>query len=368
MRRFFVFPLLTLAVAAAFAEDPLVVLATDHAGRIDFFDAALSPLGTLGIGAGQRIESVAASPDGRRLYIAKAEEKTADSFGLYSLDLGTRGMCLLATPALFGAPSPDGRFLFTQGKGGVDVFDTANLARVSTMKAPGAYSLQPSPDGRWLFGVTNSPQPSLAIFDIAAEGTVRRIPQPLGPITGTWAGDRFYLFNYGGDGNRGTGWLWSVRAENGELSAARPIELPDLHGGCREPVLLALAGAPDELFLAEAFGFKVDRRVACPDAARGGVYVIHPSTGGVEYRAPSVHVNRMVVSPDSGDLYVIDAGAAKTPGSPRLLDINARTGSILHESALATGQWNLTLARVPLALIPHYAPRGRVRATTACAR
>jgi hypothetical protein len=367
MRRFFLLPLLTLAVAPAFAEYPLVVLAADQAGRIDFFDAALAPLGSVGIGAGQRIESVAASPDGRRLYIAKAEDRTADSCGLYSLDLETRGMCPVATPALFGAPSPDGRFLFTQGKGGVDVFDASNLVRISTLKAPGAYNLQPSPDGRWLFGVTNSPQPSLAIFDMASEGTVRRIPLPLGPVTGAWAGDRFYLFNYGGDGNRGTGWLWSVKAENGELSPARPIELPDLHGLCNEPVLLTLAGAPDELFLAEAFGFKVDRRLTCPEAARGGVYLIHPSTGRFIYEAASVRVNRMAASPDGRDLYVIESGGPRAPGAARLLHINARTGAILHESALVSGQWSLTLARVPPALIARYGPRGHVRAT-ACPR
>jgi hypothetical protein len=58
-----------------------------------------------------------------------------------------------------------------------------------------AYNLQPSPDGRWLLGVTNSPNPSLDIFDMNSMSLARRLPIPAtGPFTGAWAGDRFYLF------------------------------------------------------------------------------------------------------------------------------------------------------------------------------
>jgi DNA-binding beta-propeller fold protein YncE len=361
MRTFFALPILLLAAAPAFAEDPLAVLAAGRTGRIKFFDAALAPLGDIGVN--QQVESVAASPDGRRLYIAQADRaKSSSCCGLYSLDLDTWGMCLLASPALFGAPSLDGRFLFTQGKGGVDVFDANTLSTLPTMKAPGAYNLQPSPDGRWLLGVTNSPQASLDIFDMAANAMVRRLPIAPGPITGAWAGDRFYLFSYGPYGSRGTGWLWSVKPQDTEFPSVKPIELPDLHGACNQPVLLMLAGAPDRLYLAEAFGFKVDRRTACPDAARDGVYVIHPSTGRVNHILPSVRVNRMAVSPDGRDLYVIDSGGPNPPSNRRLLHIDTRTGGILHDTALERGHWNLALARIPPTLIP----RGNVRAAVSC--
>ena len=363
MRTFFAVSILLLAAAPASAEDPLVVLAAGHAGRIEFFDAALAPLGAIGVN--QQLESVAASPDGRRLYIAHADKTATDlCCGLYLLDLDTRGICPLAAPALFGAPSPDGRFLFTQGKRGVDVFDAATLSRLPTMKAPGAYNLQPSPDGRWLLGVTNSPQPSLDIFDMAASALVRRLFVPTGPVTGAWAGDRFYLFSYGVGESPGTGWLWSVKPEDTELSSGRAIGLPDLHGACNQPVLLMLAGAPDRLYLAEAFGFKVDRRLACPDAARDGVYAIHPSTGRVSHIAPAVRVNRMVVSPDGRDLYIVDSGGPNAPSHPRLLHIDARTGNILHNAALESGHWNLALARIPPVLIP----RGNVRSAASCSR
>jgi hypothetical protein len=346
-------------------------MAADPTGQIRFFDAALAPLGA--ISGSHQVESVAASPDGRRLYIARPGQKTDGSCcGLYTLDLETRKTCLLAEPALFGAPSPDGRFLFTQGKRGVDVFDAVTLSSLGTMKAPGAYNLQPSPEGRWLLGVTNSPQPSLDIFDMAASGVVRRLLIPAGPVTGAWAGDRFYLFSYGAGMAPGTGWLWSVKPDDTELPPARGIELPDLHGACNEPVLLMLAGSPDRLYLAEAFGFnlaeafgvKVDRRAYCPDAVRDGIYAIHPYNGRVSHIAPAVHVNRMVVSPDGRDLYVIDSSGPSPQSNCRLLHIDTRTGGILQDAALARGHWNLALARIPPALIP----RGNVSAEASCSR
>jgi hypothetical protein len=361
MRTFLALPVLLLAAAPACAEDPLVVLAAAPSGRIKFFDGALAPLGAIAVR--QHVESIAASPDGRRLYVAQSIQGTPDSVGLYAVELDSPGVCPLLSPsALFGAPAPDGRFLFTQGKTGVDVFDAASLIRLPTMKASGQYNLQPSPDGRWLLGVANSPQPSLDIFDMAAAVLVHRIPIAQGPVAGAWAGDRFYLFSYLAGG---PGMLWSARPEDGQLSPVKWIGLPDLHGACNQPVLLMLAGAPNQLYLAEAFGFKVDRRSACPDLAIGGIYVIHPETGGVNQLAPGVHVNRMVVSPDGRDLYVIDSGGATPQAKPRLLHIDARTGGILHETVLEqNGLWNLALARIPSAFIP----RGNARAATVYCR
>jgi hypothetical protein len=239
----------------------------------------------------------------------------------------------------------------------VDVFDARTLSRLPTIKATGAYNLQPSPDGRWVFGVTNTPDPSLDIFDVNSMSLARRLPLPAtGPFTGAWAGNRFYLFSYG---VRGQGLLWSVGPESHEATATRSVDLPDLHGACNEPVLLMLAGAPDRLFLAEAFGFKVDRRGACPDAARDGVYVIQPSSGRVSHIAPLVHVNRMAVSPDGQDLYVIQPSDPGAADGIRLLHIDVGTGRVLQVAAMQGSDWSLALAHIPSDLIPH----GSVRAT-----
>lgn len=358
MRAFFTVSILLLAASAAFPEDPLVVLAAARTGHIKFFDATLAPLGSIGVN--QLVESVSASPDGRRLYIARESQRNSGSCcGLFSLDL--EKMCLLTAPALYGVPSADGRFLFTQGKRGVDVFDAGTLNHLGTMEAPGAYNLQPSRDGRWLFGVTNSPKPSLDIFDMKSGVLARRLPIPTEPATGVWAGDTFHIFSYG---DSGQGQLWSVKPEDTELPQAKPIALPYLHGECNQPVLLMMAGAPDALFIAEAFGFRVDRHRACPDAPGDGAYVIYPSSGRAAYIAPSVRVHRMAASPDGRALYVLDAGGPSSPGNSRLLQIDARTGRILHSTTLETGDWNLALAHVPPALIP----RGNLRAAASCSR
>lgn len=345
-----------LTAAGTFAEEPLVVLAASRAGHIEVFDDQLRPLGTIGVG--HQLESVTASPDGRRLYIAQeSRQAPGGCCGLFSLDLQTWQMCPVASPALFGAPSPDGRFIFTQSSRGVEMFDAQTLSRLPAMKAPGAYNLQPSPDGRWLFGVTNSPTASLDIFDLRARALVRRLRIPVGPVTGAWAGDRFYLFSYA---DRGAGLLWSVTAADTEIRAAQPIELPDFYSGCDEPVLLMLAGAPDRLFLAEAFGFKVDRRGACPGVPAGGIYMIQPSSGNVRRIAESLHVNRMVATPVGGTLYVIHS-SGRTGGS-RLLRVAIEANGNHPNAGLEPGDWNLTLAHMPAALIP----RGEVRAGTNC--
>jgi len=360
MRAFFTLPILLLVATAAFAENPLVVLAAARAGRIEVIDAAtLEPLGTIGVS--QLLESVTASPDGHRLYVAQENPSApGECCGLFSLDLETHNMCLLAAPALFGSPSPDGRVLFTQGDQGVDMFSARTLNRITTMKAPGAYNLQSSPDGRWLLGMTNSPKPSLDIFDLRSRALARQLPIPAGPATGAWAGNRYYIFSYGA---RGTGRLWDVQPEDTELPPAKRIQLPDLYSGCNEPVPLMLAGAPDRLFLAEAFGFKVDRRSACPDTPLGGIYVIQPSTGYVSHIAESVHVNRMVASQDGHDLYVLQSSGRRSKGGDSLLRIETRNGTS-SQVLLQTGDWNLALAHIPMALVP----RGNVRATNYCSR
>jgi hypothetical protein len=370
------------AAAPGFAQD-LVVLTANRAGHIEFYSPTLGKLGE--INALGQLESVTASPDGARLYVArkdlvqnarkdlvqkkaaglkstaKKNESSADkSYGLYSLDLTLRNLCFLTAPALSGWPSADGRFLFTQAQNGVDVFDPRTLNRLSTMKGTGAYNLQPSPDGQWLLGIANSADhPSLDIFDMGSMSRARGIPLVGGPFTGAWAGDHFYLFNYTG---RGTGQLWSVNPEAAEASPARSIGLPDLHGACNEPVLLMLAGAPDRLFLAEAFGFQADRRHACPNAARDGVFVIHPSSGRVNHIAASVRVNRMTVSPDGQDLYVIHSSDPDASSNIRLLHIETATGRVLQDVALQGSDWNLALAHIPSDLVPH----GNLRATTYC--
>ncbi len=355
MRALLAFPILLLAAGAAFAQasEPILFLAARE-GRVEARNSRSLQL-TGSIGVGHNVESISASPDGRRLYLAQEDPRMSGACcGLYALDLDTHNICAFGWHGMFAAPSPDGRFIFTQSGDRIGVFDAGLNPLFHSMKASGAYNLQPSPDGRWLLGITNSAGPWLDVFDLNSREPARRLSIPSGPATGVWAGSQFYIFSYGPPG---TGQLWKVKPEDTRLAAAKQIHLPDLHGACGEPMPLMLAGAPGRLFLAEAFGFKLDRRHACPDVAPG-IYEIDPASGQATAMARSVHVNRMLAGPDGRDLYVLQSTGSDQTGSARLLRIDGGTGRVVSGVALEPGEWSMALARVPPALVP----RGYVRA------
>jgi hypothetical protein len=158
------------------------------------------------------------------------------------------------------------------------------------------------------------------------------------------------MFAYG---DRGKGQLWHVNEESKSLPEATPVALPDLHGSCEEPLLLMMAGTPDLLFLAEAFGFKLDRRRACGHLVPGGIYAIHPQSGQANLIDVPLYVNRMVASADGRDLYVIQSDEPGEHSARRLLRLDAATGRVRALAPLEPGVWNLALAHVPASLIPH---------------
>ncbi|MGA2134506.1 MAG: hypothetical protein ABSH50_19630 [Bryobacteraceae bacterium] len=355
-----IIPILLFAATAAFAQDGQpVVLAAARGGRIEVRDSGLQLMATLAVNPG--LESISISPDGHTMYLAQEGSHTGGCCGLFTLNLETHEMCSFSSQGMFATPSLDGRFIFTQGEHGVDFFDASNLERRLPMRAPGTYHLQPSPDGRWLLGITNSPKPSLDIFDMQSQTLARQLNIPAGPAMGAWTGEQFHILNYTPPGKAQ---LWNIKADDTKLPEPKEIQLRDLHAACNQPVLLTLAGSADRLFLAEAFGYKMDRRRACPGARTGGIYTIDPTSGSAQLIAPSVHVNRMVASPDGHDLYVLQSAAAGQTGSARLLHIDARSGNTISSATLTPDDWSLLYARIPHELVPH----GYVRAGLGCAR
>jgi hypothetical protein len=268
---------------------------------------------------------------------------------LFSLDLTTKKLCPITSAALFGIPSPDGRYLFTQSRRGLNIFDASSLAQLATMPAAGAYNLQPSPDGRWLFGLLNSDQPKLDIFDVKDRKLTRRVAIPASPAAGVWSGGRFYVFSYG---DVGKGSLWSMKPEDPELTPQNPVPLPDFHGDCDQPVLLTLTGAPDRIFIAEAFGYNRDRRATCPADAVGGVREFTPGSDNVFDLAVKVPVNRMVYNDANRELYILSPGDGSQ--GPRILQYEVSTQRPMHTVTLEPGEWNLTIARIPPALVPRH--------------
>src|SRR5215475_9974798 len=125
--------------------------------------------------------SVVSSPDGLNLFFEQpAPPDVNGCCALFALDLVTHKLCKLISPSSLGAPTPDGRWVFTQrGNIGIEVFDAKTLTRLPKIDAPGLYQLLPSPDSRWLFGVTYSQRgqgPALDIIDLENKILVRRLP------------------------------------------------------------------------------------------------------------------------------------------------------------------------------------------------
>jgi hypothetical protein len=257
----------------------------------------------------------------------------------------------LIFPSSLGAPSPDGRWLFTQrGNIGIEVFDAKTLARLPRIDAPGLYKLRPSPDSRWLFGITNSQRghgPALDIFDIENKVMVRRLPIPNGHghfPEGSWLGDQFFLY----DNRGGQGKLWKVTPETTVLDAPLKITLPNsfLGNGIVHHTLIA---GGKHLFLYEGFGHKLARDIT--QDIPGGIFSIEPSSGKiVGHFASSVHFARVIAAKDGQFLYGIDSD--RTGGSVRLLKLDASNGAVVAERAIERDVWFISLANLPVTAIP----------------
>ena len=248
------FPLfLLLAANVSAAEDQYVVLASSRAGRIEVFSRGLNRMGTIGVN--QMLETVSASPDGRTLYLGQQD-------GLYSLDMEAHRMCPMGRPSAYVYPGPDGHDIYIQMPSGVERLDSQTLrSNPFSIKTSTPYTLQPSPDGKWILGINNAGKPVLDVFEMEHGVRDHQIEIPSGPAVGSWGGSNYYIFSYAGYGK---GQLWNVSPSDKELKNPKEVQLPDLHGGCNQPVLLMLAGAEKRLYLTEAFGYKMDRRSACP--------------------------------------------------------------------------------------------------------
>jgi hypothetical protein len=330
-----------------------VILATQRNRRLHVFDAnSLQPLGSFTVN--NNAHSVIASPDGLRLFIEQPAPPDVDGCcALFSLDLITHQLCKLVFPSSLGVPSPDGRWLFTQrGPIGIEVFDAKTLARLPTIDAPGLYRLLPSPDSQWLFGTTYSQRghgPSLDIIDIEKKVLVRRLPIPHDLLPqGVWLGDQFYLYAY--DGNQGN--LWKVTPETTELDTPVKITFPDLSIE-RQLIHHGLIAGGRHLFLYEGFGGKIDRRRDNGPAIPGGIFSIEPSSGKIiSHLARTVHFAMVFAGTDGRWLYGIDSGLTGWRGPIRLLKLDASNGEVIAERALERDVWFITLARLPMSIIP----------------
>src|SRR5262245_30400601 len=333
-----------------------VIIATRRNRRLHVFDAnTLQPLGYFTVN--DNAHSVVASPDGLKLFLEQPAPPDANGCcALFALDLVTHKLCKLIYPSSLGAPSPDGRWLFTQrGNGGIEVFDAKTLTRLPKIDAPGLYQLLPSPDSRWLFGVTYSQRghgPALDIFDLENKILVRRLPTPDGLLPrGIWLGDQFYLYAH--DGNQGN--LWKVTPETTKLDPPLKITFPSSSPEVRSIPRNLTAGG-EHLFLYQGFGGKGDSRRDDGQGAPGGIFSVEPAGGKiVGHLARSVQFARVIADKDGRFLYGIDSGMTGWRGPVRLLKLDASNGEVVAEHALEQDVWFFSLGELPASVIPQAA-------------
>lgn len=330
-----------------------VLLAAHRAGRVEILDpATLAPLGSIKVLPSAN--GIWSSPDGSFLYIP---EGIAPDFkgccALYALNLETRRMTHLVEPSGGVAVSPDGNHVVTQrGNIGIEVFNSHTLEQESPIPrsvAPSFYALSFSPKGNFLLGLTSWPQPSLDMFDFASRQLVRRYPVS-GEVSlaGAWVRDSFYLYSYHGLDGR----LWKVNWQNPTLELPLKVSFPDSASAC-EIYDEKMVGTGSQIFLYEAFGAKVDRRLECTEQIPGGVLSIDPETGKVLRRlAEGVHFNWIVPSPDGKELYGIDVTNPNWD-LVGLVRLDAETGNVLASKELASGIWFIDVASLPRKLVPH---------------
>jgi hypothetical protein len=196
-----------LVCATLSAQDSRnMILASSRAGVVELIDP--STLETVGrihfdFGPGSAgLNGVSASADGSMLYVEGP--LPTDPHGccsLYSIELATLQMKVAAS-----VPGSRSRNSFVVSDGLVYLATALSSGAIADSMSNDRLHL--SLDGRWLFGVKSFRGPALDVYDLASGQVVRQL-SPAGLQgdwwpTGTWSGDRFYLYaaNYTGSGRR----------------------------------------------------------------------------------------------------------------------------------------------------------------------
>jgi len=339
-----------LACSTLVAQDSRnMILAASRSGVVELINpSTLETVGRIHFNLGRGsagLNGVSASADGSVLYVeAPIQNEPHGCCWLYSVELATLQVKVAAS-----IPGTRSRNAFVDSDGLV-YLTSALMNNGSATDTSGRQHL--SPDGRWLFGVKSFRGPALDVYDIARGQLVRQlIPQGLHGDwwpTGTWSGDKFYL--YAADGT-GSGRLWTVSPATAELGPGLAIQPFGHVSDCTNQTLRAIVASGGNLFVYEEFGFKVDRRNECVGGVPGGAWAIDPATGQlIRQIAPGLHFSALVSDRAGRDLYGLSAEGRNWELRAKLVRIDARDGRILRSRYLDPGFWRMTIA--PLRIVP----------------
>lgn len=282
-------------------------------GRIHF----QFPIGSVGI------NGVGLSADGTTVYVEGPISSAPNTCcHLYATDVATLQTGVAAS--IPGSPSRDS-FVISEGV----VHRRTSLPATALSAGMRNSRLHLSADGRWLYGVRNGGGAALTVFDVAEERVAREfaLPDAGGNSfqSGTWAGDRFYLFAAREDG---LGRLWIMLPETTQLGEGINVEFGRI-SGCREPASKTLTAAGGRLFMYEVFGFKGDRR-NCNAAVPRGAWMVDPASGRLlNHVAGDVALSALMGDRTKPVLYGL--------GSGNLLRIDAVSGAVLKARGVDSG-------------------------------
>jgi hypothetical protein len=309
-----------LASAPQHTQDPnRYILATRRSGAIEIIDPeSLATLGRIHFDLPSKsvgLNGISAGADGTTLYvegpIPNGPNRSVGAGGccvLYSVDLAT-----LQTKQVAGVGGSASRARFVTSDG------------ITYAAAPRG-SAPPFPQG------------AADLFDSAQA----RI------VSGIWMNGRMFFYGTKEDGSDAL--LWSGSPDASELGHGVSVDPFAKVPGCSSNVPTVLAGAAENLFLYERFGWIDDRRTSC-SRVPGGAWIIDPSTGKLlAHVAPDLYFSALVPDREKGELYGISVGDPDWRNGIELVRMDARDGSVLRSRILESDFWRIAFA--PLRTFP----------------
>ncbi len=314
------------------------ILATRRSGAIEIMDPeSLATIGRIHFDLPSKsvgLNGISASADGTTLYvegpIPNGPNQSVGSGGccvLYSIDLAT-----LQTRQVAGIGGTASRARFVTSDG-----ITYPVAPLSGSEA-------------------RAPSGAVDLYD-PTQGKFVRYLAPSGLGQGWWrngirVNDRFVFYAAEDDGSAAR--LWSISSDGTHVSV--PVESFADVPGCSSSAETGLAGATNNLFLYEMFGWIGDRRDQCKGVP-GGAWIVDPSTGKLlVHVAPNLYFHELVANRDAGELYGISVSDPNWRSGVELVRIDARDGSILRSRVLESDFWSISFGSL------HSIPAGDVRA------
>lgn len=320
--------ILSAFLPASAAAPPTVLLAATRAGGVEVIDPAT--LATIvRISTPYNTNSVAASADGKRLFIAAPGRLGSGCCSIFALDPPSQRMMEFESPALEVTIAGD-RVLAQRGNAGIDVFDAHTLAPLPVIAAQAHYELKASPSGQAAFGITRSPEPALDLFNlVSGQRIVSHVFAPGAILAGTYVGNDYYLFAV----EEGEARVHHVRSDTGQFEE-RVVSMPaTLFPACSGAVYDAVAAA-DKIAIYAIFGVK---GAGC---APGGYVLADPGARSASQRlAPGLRFRQLVGI--GASLYGLAVGGEPSQQA-QIVKLDPISGKVLAEKALNPGVWYLT--------------------------